>query len=267
MKIVREHYESSEAAKILECSRVDLFFLAFKKEVKLGIVFPEMLKKFGFTCKFYVTSKFEFENWLINSEFGSYDNRVICGTSHLQVICQDLLEDDGGLYFTGWMKEYWNCDQDYLTAYYEHSDYPEEWPTFFYPDFDGTSCCVIKAVPNYDEVIENDNYCFQEELYITGKELVHLQNTIFSKEYLSKRNIQSDVQKERHAVPRVEVLMALVNLYHQGLNIRKENATQLTELLWKRSSEFWPGKNEPPLKFETVRNLISEALKGPVFNN
>jgi hypothetical protein len=265
MKIIREHYESSDAAKLLACSKNDLFFLAFKKEIKLGIVFPEMLKKFGFTCKFYVTSKCEFESWLIESELGSYDNRVVSGASHLQVISAELLEDEGGLYFIGWMKEYWNCDQEYITAYYEHSDYPEEWPTFFFPDFDGTSCCVIKAVPNYDEIIDHENYCFQEELYITGKEVLHLKKTTFCNDDLSKKSIQSDVQKERHAVPRVEVLMALVSLYHQGLNIRKENATQLTELLWKRSSEFWPDRKEPPLKFDTVRDLISEALKRPVF--
>lgn len=264
MKVTRPYYECRDAAKILDCEPEDLFYLAFKKEIKLGNTFHEKGKEYEFTCRFYVTSQSEYEDWLMCAELGSYNDRRLNGSSCIQVIGQDLKKDDEGLYFTGWMKGYWNCDYEYIVAYYEQNFYPEDWASYFYPDNLGGSCFVIKAVPNYEDV--NDNYCYQEELYITGSALFELKEKITTKES-PKDNLQSNVQKERHAVPRVEILMALVSLYHQGLNIRKENATQLTELLWKRSSEFWPGRNEPPLKFDTVRDIISEALKGPVFNN
>ncbi len=267
MKIIRAYYDSSEAANLLGCDEKDLYHLAFERKIKLGIVFPEMLKEFGFTSRFYIANESEFEKWLMSSELGAYNDRQVCGASYVQVISPKLLRDNDGLYFTGWMKEYWNCDQGYLSAYYEHSYYPEEWPTYFYPDFGRESCCITKVIPNYCDVEDNENYFFQQEVYITGKELEVLKSTLFNTDMTPKINIQSNVQKERHAVPRVEVLMALVSLYHQGLNIRKENATQLTELLWKRSGEFWPDRKEPPLKFETVRDLISDAIKGPVFNN
>ena len=267
MKIIRTHYNSSEAAKILGCDEKDLFHLAFEKKAQLGVIFHEMFKKFEFTAKFYINSKLEFEKWLINSKAGIYNSRLVCGESYVEVISQDLLEDQNGFYFIGWLKAYWNCDYEYLVSYYERGSYPEKWPEYFYPDFNGETCCIIKVIPNYNDVIDNENYFFEENIYLTGSTVASLKETIFKSNHSTNKNLQSDVQKERHAVPRVEILMALVSLYHQGLNIRKENATQLTELLWKRSDEFWPDRKAPPLKFETVRDLISDALKGPVFNS
>lgn len=55
--------------------------------------------------------------------------------------------------------------------------------------------------------------------------------------------------------------MAVINLYHQDIKLRKENATEITTVLFEKASEFWPDTQSPPLSFETTVALLRRALK------
>ncbi|MXE06768.1 hypothetical protein FQ027_26240, partial [Escherichia coli] len=62
----------------------------------------------------------------------------------------------------------------------------------------------------------------------------------------NKYKSQSEAQKQKHAVPRAEILMAIISLYHRDMRLRRESPAAIADYLFQHASEFWPKTGEPP---------------------
>ncbi|EFC8716640.1 hypothetical protein DFZ08_21580, partial [Escherichia coli] len=73
-------------------------------------------------------------------------------------------------------------------------------------------------------------------------------------------------QKQKHAVPRAEILMAIISLYHRDMRLRRESPAAIADYLFQHASEFWPKTGEPPLSYDTVVSLLRSCMKNIKFN-
>ena len=82
----------------------------------------------------------------------------------------------------------------------------------------------------------------------------------------NKYKSQSEAQKQKHAVPRAEILMAIISLYHRDMRLRRESPAAIADYLFQHASEFWPKTGEPPLSYDTVVSLLRSCMKNTKFN-
>lgn len=48
----------------------------------------------------------------------------------------------------------------------------------------------------------------------------------------NKYKSQSEAQKQKHAVPRAEILMAIISLYHRDMRLRRESPAAIADYLF-----------------------------------
>ncbi|GKW16406.1 hypothetical protein PEC301937_23550 [Pectobacterium carotovorum subsp. carotovorum] len=253
--IIRDYYYLSEAAEILKMEVADLRYLAYKGEVKLGDSFSELSKSWIFKSKVYIKSEDVFNEWMISSNANINGDRHIIGGSYLDVLDDKIISDDDGIYVLSYLKGYWHYDDKHIFKIYDARGDEEDLPLYFHPDLlDGEECNFIKAIPIYEDDVE---YILSGNAEISGRQLLRLIKT-YGKD---KRSPQSVAQKERHAKPKVEILMAIIYLLRSDAEYLNYTATGLANVLFEKAALFWPEKKVPPLEHETIKKLLTDSFR------
>lgn len=253
--IIRDYYYLSEVADILKMDDADLRYLAYKGEVKLGYSFSERSKNWSFKSKVYIKSEDDFKKWIVSSHANINGDRHVIGGSYLDVIDDQILSDDGGVYVLSYLKGYWHYDDKHIFKIYDAHGDEEDLPLYFHPDLvDGEECDFIKAIPIYEDDVD---YILSGSADISGRQLCRLMKVYGE----NKSSPQSVALKERHSKPKVEILMAIVSLLRSDAKYLNYTATCLANVLFEKAALFWPKEKVPPLEHETIRKLLTDSFK------
>ncbi|MBP2195855.1 hypothetical protein [Pantoea cypripedii] len=258
--LLRDHYQLSEAAKIIGCDIKDILWFAFNKGIELCMEFHD--DDLEVSCSL----KSETENSLLIGQLASLprDKKgyyILSESCSLRINDEDMKCNDDG-FIKCYMKGLFSVDDEYKDILIKHEGLPDEWPSYFTPSGECTLNSKIILYVNYDE---RENYYLLDTLWITKKEISCFLDAV-REQNQPKKNIknykaQSEAQKQKHAIPRVEVLMAVVALYHRDMKLRRESPAAITEHLFLHAGEFWPEKGEPPLSFDTIVSLLRSCIK------
>ncbi|EPT6978726.1 hypothetical protein FZI57_20120 [Cronobacter sakazakii] len=255
--ITREFYSLSDVEKLLGIPSRDLYYLAYKGEIKLGAIFDERSKTYTFKSKVYIRNKDEFNHWLISARSNINGDRHISGGSYIEVISDSILFDGEGCYFYAYLKGYWNFDEKHIFIIYDASGDEEEWPAYFSPDIaQNEDCNFIKAIPIYEDDID---YMINGTADLSGRDFDKLKRKYFKNS--ETKSAQSLSQQERRAKPRVEILQAVISIMRSDMSYLNCTVTKLTDALFDRAHIYWPEEKSPPLEYETIKKLISDSLK------
>ncbi len=265
--LLREYYKLSEAASIIGCTELDIIWYAASGKVQLCYNLDED-EKYKTTANInIVSSNSDFLKWVSKRKKDNQGYYYITDDTLIKFADENnRFNLDGKL--VCYVKGLWALDLDYMGIVKLYEGMPDEWPEFIFPVKSDKLCHIIKASLNYDEV---DNFILHDTIWITKKQISVFLETVSSEKSKEKKaksyQSQSTTQKELHAVPRVEILMAVISLYHEDFRLRKENPTEVANLLFSRAAEFWPDEQEPPLGHDTVVQLLRKAMRRPKVNN
>lgn len=255
--ITREFYGLDEVNNLLDIPREDLYYLAYKGDIKLGAIFEERSKAFTFKCKVYIKCEHGFKEWLMSANANVNNDRHVSGGSYIEVISDTVYSDDSGEYIFTYLKGYWHFDDKHIFNIYDADGDEEEWPSYFSPDVAvNEDCEFIKAIPIYEDEVD---YFLNGIAYLSGRDFEKLKARLYKNK--SNNTNKSIAQKERHAKPRAEILMAVISIMRSDAAFLNCTATKLTDVLFERAHNFWPDEKEPPLEYETIKKLISDSFK------
>ncbi|MEO5524615.1 hypothetical protein ABI309_17775 [Citrobacter youngae] len=258
--LLRERYQLDEAAKLIGCDEKDILWFACNKGIELCMEFHD--DDLEVSC--LLKADVEKEVLLNKIETLPRDNK---GYYCLSESCSIRIDDnekkcDENGFIKCHMKGIFSVDDEYKKVLVKYEGQPEEWPTYFTPSGESYFNFPISIYVNYDE---KDNYYLFDIKWITTKQISKFLDAVRDekkpKKLVKNYKSQSDAQKHKHAVPRVEVLMAVVALYHRDMKLRRESPAAITEHLFHHANEFWPDKGEPPLSFDTIVSLLRSCIK------
>ncbi|VXD08826.1 conserved hypothetical protein [Enterobacterales bacterium 8AC] len=252
--LLRDYYTTSEAAKIIGCDEKDIFWFAANDRVELCYelesdrfqLFAKLDKKFTDSIR-----------RLKSNQEGYYQ---VSESSFLKVVDNNSDSDDRLLLnLTG----LWAINKEYKNKIKVGEGDCEYYPELLIPV--GNSYVSPDFLPIVDA--ERSHEFSIADLLMTKSAIGQFLDAVAEDKSESKGNYQSqsDAQKLRHALPQNEVLMAVIYLYHQDMKLRKENATEIANVLFDRAEEFWPESQTPPLGYDTVVSLLRKVLKKGVF--
>lgn len=258
--LLRDYYELSEAAKIIGCDEKDLFWYAYEKGIEICMEFHD--DDLEVSCS--LQANVEDDILLRNIEILPRDkNGYYClsESCSIRIDDEDKKCDENG-YIKCHMKGLFSIDDDYKDLLVKYEGQPLEWPNYFMPSGESNFNFSIAICVNYNE---RENYHLFDVIWITKKEISKFLDAVRDEKKPKKPaknyKAQSDAQKQKHAVPRVEVLMAVVALYHRDMKLRRESPAAITEHLFQHANEFWPENGEPPLSFDTIVSLLRSCIK------
>ncbi|EFS8712337.1 hypothetical protein H2Z43_004700, partial [Salmonella enterica] len=255
LKLFRTHYQVAEVAKMLNCEEADVFYLAGENELS----FSAYVGREGNFSKHRVRCINEFINHLDSLD---KDDEGYSYISQYSLIKIHEIKNDKNLVILrikGYFKYPPRIQKDFI---YFSGQFP------VYPSL------LVPAGEVFSEEIKffqidwknSDGLFFEHDGYIESDDVRKLYNIInndvSSSEVYKSLSI---AQQERHATKRNQVLSVAIYLYKENSNIKKDNATALTKLVFSRAAEFWPDKKEPPLSFEVICKMIASIFKKPIF--
>lgn len=258
--LLRDQYQLTEAAKIIGCDVKDILWFALNKGVELCMEFHDDDLDVSCSLTAHVENDLlikSLEN-LPRDEKGYY---CLSESSFIRIDDVDKKCDQNG-FLKCYMKGIFCVDNDYKDVLVKYEGQPDEWPSYFTPSEGSNFKFPIVIYVNYDE---RNNYYLSDTLWITKNQISKFLDAIRDekekKKPLNNYKAQSDAQKQKHAIPRVEVLMAVVSLYHRDMKLRRESPAAITEHLFQHAKEFWPENGEPPLSFDTIVSLLRSCIK------
>jgi hypothetical protein len=257
--LLRDHYELSEAARIIGCDQKDLFWFAYEKGIEICMEFHD--DDLDVSCA--LQADVEDEILLRTIEALPRDKK---GYYCLSESCSIRIDDDEKFDENGhikcYMKGLFSIDDNYKDLLFKYEGQPLEWPDHFTPSGESNFNFQIAIYVNYDE---RENYHLFDVVWITKTQISKFLDAVRdekkNKKTAKNYKAQSEAQKQKHAVPRVEVLMAVVALYHRDMKLRRESPAAITEHLFNHANEFWPENGEPPLSFDTIVSLLRSCIK------
>ncbi|MFT4273626.1 MAG: hypothetical protein QM578_21685 [Pantoea sp.] len=264
--LLRENYRLSDAAEIIGCDVKDIMWYAYKKNIEVCMEFHD--------DKYEVTSGLSADvsglDFISSLKYLPRDNDgylILSEKSQLRINLDEIRYDETG-YLICNIKGYFSVDSYYKKLWLKHEGQADEWPEFFIPS-DG--CNLNFPVKIYVHYNERDDFYLFETLWITKKQIGNFITAVEQDKMPQKKNDykrQSEVQKNKHAVPRAEVLMAIVSLFHRNMNLRRESPASIAEYLFEHAHQFWPEKGVPPLSYDTIVSLLRTCMKkeGLTFN-
>lgn len=258
--LLRDYYQLSEAAKLIGCDKKDILWYACHKNIELCMEFDD--------GEYDVSSGLSADvdnnelNLSINNLPKDNDGYFILSEScSLRVDLNDINLDSDDLLICN-MKGYFALSNDYKNVLLKYEGQPDEWPDYFIPSGKSNLDFPVELYPNYGE---RDNYLLLDTLWITKKQIDAFLKAVAEekkpKKVVKNYQPQSDAQKQKHAVPRAEILMAVISLFHRDMRLRRESPAAVTEQLFLHAQEFWPEKEEPPLSYDTVVSLLRSCMK------
>lgn len=248
--LLRDYYTTSEAAKIIGCDEKDIFWYAANDRVELCYAFE--VERFKLFAK--LDEKFtETIRRLKISEEGYYQ---VSESSFLK-----LVDFNGGICIN--LIGLWAINKEYKNKVRIGEGSCDYYPEILTPV--GASYVSSDFLPIVD--VERSHEFSISDLLMTRNAISQFLDAVAEDKSEHKVNYQSqsEAQKLRHALPQNEVLMAVIYLYHQDMKLRKENATEIANVLFDRAEEFWPESQTPPLGYDTVVALLRKVLKKSAF--
>lgn len=258
--LLRDQYRLEEAAKIIGCDIKDILWFAYSKGIELCIEFNDD----EYNVSSFLTAHVENDLLLQRLESLPRSNEgyyCLSETSSIRIDENGIKCDENG-FIKCYMKGLFKVDSDYNDVLVKHEGQPDEWPSYFMPSEESNLEFPTFLYVNYDE---RDNYYLSTTLWVTKNQISRFLDAVRDEKKPKKSaknyKAQSDAQKQKHAVPRVEVLMAVVALYHRDMKLRRESPAAITEHLFEHANEFWPENGEPPLSFDTIVSLLRSCIK------
>lgn len=258
--LLRAFYQLTEAAEIIGCDVKDILWFSLKKGIELCMEFydDELEVSNGLDS--------DIENAQLLTEIKSLKKDgdgyyVLSENCTLRLHPEQEKYDENG-FLTCYIKGFFAINDEYKEHLVKHEGQPDEWPEYFIPSGNSNLDFPVRLFVNYDE---RENYYLLDTLWITKKQIGFFLREVAEqqKPQKSEKNYQaqSEAQKQKHAVPRVEVLMAIVALYHRDMNLRRESPTAIADYLFLHARDFWPEKGVPPLSYDTIVNLLRKSMR------
>ncbi|QBR49689.1 hypothetical protein [Erwinia sp. QL-Z3] len=258
--LLRDYYQVSEAAQLIGCDKKDILWYACHKNIELCMEFDD--GEFDVSCGLSAgVDNHELiqsinnlpkdnEGYFILSENCSFRSDI----NETNLDAHDLLICN--------MKGYFALSNDYKSTLLKYEGQPEEWPDYFIPSGESYLGFPVELYLNYDE---RENYFLIDTLWITKNQIDAFLKAVAEdkkpKKTVKNYQSQSEAQKQKHAVPRAEILMAVISLFHRDMRLRRESPAAVAEQLFLHAREFWPEKGEPPLSYDTVVSLLRSCMK------
>lgn len=258
--LLREYYQLSEAAEIIGCDEKDILWFGRHKGIELCMEFydDDLDVSNGLSSNINNADLLAAINSLPKDEAGYH---LLSENCALRLPSGEVKYDEDGNLICH-IKGLLAVSDIYKELYIKHEGQPEYWPEDFTPSGIAYLDFPIKLFINYNE---RENYFLLDTLWITKKEIGSFLRTVEEDKKAKKTEnsykSQSEAQKQKHAVPRVEILMAVIALYHRDMKLRRESPTAVTDHLFKHAAEFWPEKGEPPLGYDTIVSLLRKSMK------
>lgn len=258
--LLREYYQLSEAAEIIGCDEKDILWFARHKGIELCMEFydDELDVSNGLSSNVDRAELLNAINSLPKDEAGY---NLLSESCSLRLNAGEDSCDENG-FLRCHIKGLFAVGDVYKELFIKHEGQPEYWPESFIPSGTAYLDFPVKLFVNYDE---KENYLLLDTLWITKKEIGNFFRAVAedkkTKKIENSYKSQSEAQKQKHAVPRVEILMAVIALYHRDMKLRRESPTAVTDHLFKHAAEFWPEKGEPPLSYDTIVSLLRKSMK------
>ncbi|HHQ6579389.1 TPA: hypothetical protein ACSTJ2_001336 [Serratia fonticola] len=250
--LLRDYYTTPEAARIIGCDEKDLLWYAANDRVEL--CYELEAERFQLFAK--LDTKFtEIIKRLKVSEEGYHQ---VSESSFIKFVDSDS-DDSLSLNLIG----LWAINKEYKNKVRVGEGSCDYFPETLIPV--GVSYVGSDFLPIIDA--ERSHEFSVSDLLITRNAIDQFLDAVAEDKSEHKANYQSqsEAQKLRHALPQNEVLMAVIYLYHQDMKLRKENATEIANVLFDRAEEFWPESQTPPLGYDTVVALLRKVLKKAAF--
>lgn len=249
--LLRDFYDVSEASVLIGCDEKDILWYAANDKVELCYEVDVAEYSLLADVDNYYLSNLERLKLGLDGFYRVSDNsylKIITGTHGVSGYTPVLL------------KGLWAMESDYKKQVNKYEGTPDLYPERLIPSGDSYLPSNFSLVVDYEK---SDEYALIDRIIITKKAIGDFLSTVAMDKLDSSQpyQSQSEAQKNRHAIPQNEILMAVINLYHQDIKLRKENATEITTVLFEKASEFWPDTQSPPLSFETTVALLRRALK------
>lgn len=257
LKLFRTHYKVAEVAKILSCEEEDILYLAGEND----FLFSAYVGREGNFSKHRVRNISEFINHIDSLDKDDEGYSYISQCSLIKIY---EVKNDKNLVIAR------------IKGYFKYPPKVQKDFIFFsgqFPDYPSLLVPAGKVFSNDVKFIQmdwknSDGFFLEHDGYLESEDVRKLHNIINNES--SSADVYktlSIAQQERHAAKRNQVLSVAIYLYKENSNVKKDNATALTELIFTRADEFWPDKKEPPLSFPVISKLISSIFKKPVFTN
>lgn len=264
--LLRDYYKLSEAAALIGCDEKDIIWYGYHKDIEICMEFyddHELDVSSGINVEMEESALTRKINSLPKDDYGYF---TLSENSSIRLNIDDAKYDNYGCLLCN-MKGYFALDKDYKEMLIKYEGEPDEWPEYFIPSGESNFDSPIKLYINYDE---KENFILIDTLWITKSQIGEFLKAVVEDKNKPKKNYksQSEAQKQKHAVPRSEILMAVVSLFHRDMRLRRESPSAVTEHLFLHAHEFWPEKGEPPLSYETIVSLLRSCMKkdGLTFN-
>ncbi|MGF7225233.1 hypothetical protein [Pantoea agglomerans] len=258
--LLRDYYQLDEAAKILGCDVKELLWFARHKNIEICMEFydDDLDVSSGLRADIDNEDLIKKLESLERDDNGYY---ILSEHSALRIKNDNDNFDDYG-FLKCHLKGYFALNTEYKDVLIKHEGKSDEWPDYFIISGSTKLDFPVKFYVNYDE---RENYFLMDTLWITKNQIGNFLNTVIEnkKPKNTEKNYksQSDAQKQKHAVPRTEILMAVISLFHRDMKLRRESPAAIAEHLFSHATDFWPEKGEPPLRYETVVSLLRSCLK------
>lgn len=265
--LLRDYYQLDEAARLIGCDVKDILWFARHKNIEICMEFydDDLDVSSGLRVDIDNRDLITTLDALERDNDGYY---ILSEHSAIRVQNHDDNFDDYG-FLKCHLKGYFALANEYKDVLIKYEGKPDEWPEYFIISGNPLLDFSAKFYVNYNE---RENYFLMDTLWITKSQIGNFLNAVTDNKKYKKTEknykAQSDAQKQKHAVPRTEILMAVISLFHRDMKLRRESPAAITEHLFLHASDFWPEKGEPPLSYETVVSLLRSCLKkdGLTFN-
>lgn len=257
LKLFRTHYQVAEVAKIISCEKEDIFYLAGENE----FLFSAYVGREGNFSKHRVRNISDFINHIDSLD---KDDEGYSYISQYSLIKIHEVKNDKNLVIAR-IKGYFKYPPKVQKDFIFYSGQFPEYPSLLTPAGQAFSNDVKFFQMDWKN---SDGFFLEHDGYLESEYVRKLYNIINSDSSSSEvYKSLSIAQQERHAAKRNQVLSVAIYLYKENSNVKKDNATALTELIFTRAEEFWPDKKEPPLSFAVISKLIAGIFKKPAFTN
>ncbi|HCD8049999.1 TPA: hypothetical protein ND657_003281, partial [Enterobacter hormaechei] len=249
--LLRDYYQLDEASEKIGCNEKDILWFARERDVELCMEFHD--DEYDVSCGLKIDGQMdEFLSNLKSLPRDRNGNIMLSDLSSIRIPDENNLIDENG-FIRCFISGLWAVDYEYKDLLVKHEGQPDSWPQHFLVA--GTPNVNYKATlyVNYDE---KENYYLFEVLWITKVQIQKFIELVLCEQkrikHINKYKSQSEAQKQKHAVPRAEILMAVISLYHRDMRLRRESPAAIADYLFQHASEFWPKTGEPPLSYDTV---------------